>query len=81
MNDEMLDQLQDVFRDVFDDDGIEIDRSTTAKDVEGWDSLMHVTLLINVEKSFRVKFSSSEVASLKSVGDLVDLIESRAKPL
>lgn len=72
-----LDRLNEVFRRVFDDDELDIDRSTTAQDVEGWDSLMHVTLLLNVEKALGVKFSSSEVGSLKSVGDLVDLVDAR----
>jgi acyl carrier protein len=77
MMSETLDRLSAVFQQVFDDDELEVSRETTAKDVEGWDSLMHVTLLINVEKALGVKFSSSEVASLKSVGDLVDLIEAK----
>jgi acyl carrier protein len=72
-----LERLTRVFRDVFDDDELEIDRDTTAQDVEGWDSLMHVTLLVNVEKAFGIKFSSSEVASMKDVGQLVDLIDAR----
>ena len=62
MMDDRMERLNGVFQQVFDDDELEIDRETTAKDVEGWDSLMHVTLLINVEKAFGVKFSSSEVA-------------------
>src|SRR5690349_17137006 len=70
-------RLNEVFRDVFDDDDLSIDRGTTAEDVEGWDSMMHVTLLIGVEKAFGVKFTSSEVARLKSVGDLADLIEAK----
>ena len=73
-----LARLNDVFRDVFDDDEIEISRETTAKDIVGWDSLMHVTLVINVEKALKVKFTSSEVANLKNVGDLVDLIDARS---
>ena len=71
-----LSELQTVFENVFDDD-VELTRATTAKDVEGWDSLMHVTLLINVEKAFGIKFSSGEVASLKNVGEMVDLIDAR----
>jgi acyl carrier protein len=71
-----LEELNSVFENVFDEE-IELSRETTAQDVEGWDSLMHVTLLINVEKAFRVKFSSAEVASLKNVGEMVDLIDSR----
>jgi acyl carrier protein len=74
---DVLSRLNQVFQDVFDDEELTIDRGTTAKDVEGWDSLMHVTLLVNVEKAFRVRFTSSEVASLKNVGELVDLIAFR----
>jgi len=73
-----LSRLNEVFQNVFEDEDLEINRETTANDIEGWDSMMHVTLMINVEKAFKVKFTSSEVASLKSVGDLVDLIETRA---
>ena len=76
MNDRMA-KINDVFQRVFDDDELKIDRSTSAKDVEGWDSLMHVTLLINIEKAFGVKFKSSEVAALKNVGELVDLLEAK----
>jgi acyl carrier protein len=72
-----LDRINDVFRNVFDDDELKIGRTTTAADVEGWDSLTHVTLIINVEKAFGVKFTSAEVAALKSVGDLQDLLDSR----
>jgi acyl carrier protein len=73
-----LGRLNQVFRDVFDDDELEISRRTTADDVEGWDSLMHVTLIVNVEKAFKVKFSSSEVAALRDVGELIDLIDARS---
>lgn len=76
MNDRLA-KINDVFQRVFDDDELSIDRSTSAKDVEGWDSLMHVTLLINIEKAFGVKFKSSEVASLKNVGELVDLLDAK----
>jgi acyl carrier protein len=69
-------QLNDIFRDVFEDDELEVTRETTANDVEGWDSLMHVTLIINVEKVFGVQFTSSEISALKKVGDLEDLIHS-----
>jgi acyl carrier protein len=74
---ERLARINEIFRDVFEDDELVVDRGTTAGDVDGWDSLMHVTLLVNVEKEFKVKFSSSEVASLKNVGGLLDLIDAR----
>jgi acyl carrier protein len=73
-----LNRLNQVFQDVFDDDELKVTPQTSAKDIEGWDSLMHVTLVVNVEKAFKVKFSSSEVASLQNVGDLLNLIEAHS---
>lgn len=70
----MLQQVNEVFREVFDDDELTVTPETTAADVPGWDSLMHVRLIIAVEKAFGVRFSSSEVASLKDVGDLIELL-------
>ncbi len=70
-----LDRLTDVFQDLFDDDELVITRDTTAADIEDWDSLMHVTLVVNVEREFDLTFKSSDVSKLKSVGDLMDLIE------
>ena len=68
-------KLTEVFRDVFEDDEIEIGPQTTAQDIEDWDSLMHVSLIVAVEKRFSVRFSSGDVAALKNVGELVALIE------
>jgi acyl carrier protein len=72
-----MEKINEVFRSVFDDDELTVGRETTAADVEGWDSVMHVTLLINIEKAFGMRFSSSAVAGLKSVGELADLIDAR----
>jgi acyl carrier protein len=77
--DTTLDRLNEVFREVFDDEDLEVTWATTARDIEGWDSLMHVTLMVNVEKRFGVRFSSYEVAGLKDVGELADLVESKAR--
>jgi acyl carrier protein len=74
---DILTQLTDVFREVFEDESLVIDRSTTAADVTRWDSLMHVTLILKVERAFGVRFSSREVALLNSVGELEDLIATR----
>ena len=74
-----LDQVQDIFQDVFEDDELKVTRETTASDVEEWDSLMHVTLILEIESAFNVRFSSGDVANLKSVGDLCDLIERTQK--
>ena len=71
----VLDQVQNIFQDVFDDDELVVTTETTAADVEEWDSLMHVTLILEIESTFQVRFSSGDVANLQSVGDLCALIE------
>ena len=71
---EPLSRLTGVFRSVFDDDEMVVTRATSARDVPGWDSLMHVTLLVNVEKEFGIRLTSSEVAGFKTVGELEDLL-------
>ncbi len=63
--DDLSEPLQDVFRDVFDDDELVIADETTADDVDGWDSLMHINLIIAVEKRFGVQFATAEISSLK----------------
>jgi acyl carrier protein len=72
-----LDRLQEVFRDVFDEDDLTISAETTAADIEEWDSLQHVTLVVNVEAAFGVRLTSLEVAGLKNVGQLVAIVESK----
>ena len=77
MNDtDIWQRLTVVFRDVFDDDTIVIVPETTAKDIEGWDSLANIELLVAIEKRFsRVKFNTGEVANLRNVGELVAAIK------
>lgn len=70
-------RLQAVFREVFDDDELKIERETTAEDIADWDSLRHVGLVVNVEVAFGVKFTSLEVAGLSSVGEIIELIEQK----
>lgn len=78
---DLLNQLQDIFREVFDDDDLEISRATTATDVDGWDSLMHINLIIAIEKAFTLKFATAEISDLKedgrNVGDFADLVQSK----
>jgi acyl carrier protein len=66
--------LTTLFQDVFDDDEVTIADETTANDVEGWDSLTHVNLMISIEQRFGIKFKTSEMAHLTNVGELVNLI-------
>lgn len=71
---EIYKQLLEVFRDVFDDETIEINDKTTAKDIDDWDSLMHITLLSSIEDELKIKFSMKDVLKVKNVGELVDII-------
>lgn len=71
---EILNAVQDIFRDNFDDDTLEITRSTCADDIEDWDSLEQINLLTAMEKQFGVKFKLDDVRGLANVGDMVDLI-------
>lgn len=70
-------KLKEIFEDVFDDDSIELTPETAAKDVDGWDSLTHMRLILTIERAFKIKFSTSEIGKLSNVGDLVALIKSR----
>jgi acyl carrier protein len=70
-------RLSEVFQSVFDDDSIEVAPALSAKEVDGWDSITHIRLILTVEKAFKVKFSTSEVGKLANVGDLVALIKAR----
>ncbi|MGA3159889.1 MAG: acyl carrier protein [Terracidiphilus sp.] len=70
-------RLAEIFQDVFDDDSIAVNHDLSAKDVDGWDSLTHIRLILTVEKAFKVKFSTSEIGKLEKVGDLVALIKQR----
>ena len=70
----VYEKLTEVFRDVFDDENIEISDATVAADIDGWDSLMHITLIGTVEDEFDMKFSMKDVVGMKNVGQMVDLI-------
>jgi acyl carrier protein len=70
-------RLSGIFEDVFDDDSIQIRPELTAKDLDGWDSLAHIRLMLTIEKTFKIKLSTSEIGKLKNVGDLVSLIKAR----
>lgn len=74
---EVFDKLTEVFRTVFDDDSITLNDSTTSADIEDWDSLEHIDLIVSVEKAFGMKFSMSETTGMKNVGEMVDIILSR----
>ena len=69
--------LNEVFCDVFDDESIKVNDKTTSNDIEDWDSLEHINLIVAVEKKFGMKFNMGEVTTMKNVGAMVDIIENR----
>ena len=77
--DEVFSALDEVFQDEFDDNSIHVSETTTANDIEDWDSLEHINLVVAVEKRFRIKFTMGEVAGMKNVGEMVGIILKRMK--
>ena len=78
---EVYENLNEVFQNVFDDDSIEVNDETTANDIEDWDSLNHITLIDAVENEFGVRFTMGEVSGMKNVGEMAEIIKSRGKKL
>jgi acyl carrier protein len=74
-NDHIYRQLDEIFRDVFDDDTIALTPETTASDIDGWDSVAHVDLIVSIETRMKIKFKTSELGNLHNVGQLVGIIE------
>ena len=75
----VMNRLENVFRDVFDDNRIVISENTTAADIEDWDSLEHINLIAAVEKEFGMRFTMKEVSGMKNVGEMLDIICERGK--
>ena len=76
--DEIFEGLNEVFQDVFDDEEIIVNESTTSDDIEDWDSLEHIRLIAAVEREFGVKFTMKEVSAMKNVGEMAAIIAERA---
>ncbi|MGN0366673.1 MAG: acyl carrier protein [Suilimivivens sp.] len=76
---EIFDGVNEIFRDVFDDEEITVGEDTTAEDIEDWDSLEHINLIVAIEKKFNIKFTMGEVTGMKNVGEMVTIISERAK--
>jgi acyl carrier protein len=74
---EIFGKLNEVFRDVFEDDDITVSDATTADDIEDWDSLEHINLINAIEQEFGIKFNMGQIVSMKNVGEMVSIIESK----
>ena len=76
---EVFNGVQDIFRDIFDEDDLIISDTTSSDEVEDWDSLNHINLVSAIEKEFEIKFSLGELITLKNVGAMVDLMLEKLK--
>ncbi len=72
---EIYQKLDVLFRDIIGDDHIKLRSDTTAEDVEGWDSVTHISIIVGIESEFHIKFRTDEMEELKNVGDMVELIQ------
>ena len=72
----IYEELNEIFSDIFDED-ICLDEKTTAKDIDGWDSLEHINIISAVERHFKMKFKMGEISTMKNVGEMVEIIKSR----
>ena len=72
-------KLEEIFRDVFDDEDIILTDEMTAEDIDDWDSLTHIQLIVEIEETFGVKFSTQEITSLKNVGSFIELLKSKVE--
>jgi len=74
---DILNELTQIWRRELDDDNVTLQPETTAKDVDGWDSLTNIQLIVATEKKFKVRFGASEIMNFQNVGDLADAVKSK----
>ena len=74
---EIMAEVQEIFRDVLDNEAIVLAPETMADDIEEWDSLTHIQLIVAIEKHFKVKFTSKEILSWKNVGEMIDCVSTK----
>lgn len=74
---QVLKEINNIFIDVLDNDDIVLTRETTANDVEDWDSLNHIQLIVAIEKKFKIRFTSQEIHSWKNVGEMMDAVTTK----
>ena len=72
-----LNDLQIIFRDIFDDEELVITRDTPADDIEDWDSLTHMQLIVEIEKKYNIKFTTAEIKKAQNVGEFIDIIKEK----
>ena len=81
MEEKIYEKLNEIFRDIFDDEEIVVTPETNSDSIEDWDSLEHINLVVAIEKAFDLKFSMDEVTGMQNVGEMVEIILQRGKQL
>ena len=76
---EIMDKVTAIFHDIFNNEDIIISNNTSSTDIDDWDSISHITLIIEIEDTFDIRFSLKEVSSMKNVGEMLDILENRAR--
>ncbi|NLS05968.1 acyl carrier protein [Rhizobium sp. P32RR-XVIII] len=76
-NDQILASLTEIFRDILDDEDLQLTLQSTAADIQDWDSANHINIIVSAEMRFKIKFNSAEIERLKNVGDLVELTQKK----
>lgn len=71
---EILIQIQEVFREVLDDNDIQLTEELSSNDIEDWDSLTHIMIIVDIEKKFKIKFSSNEILNWTNIGKMIDSV-------
>jgi len=75
--DEIINKVREIFIDVLDEDDVEVAYETTAEDIDDWDSLTHIQLVVAIEKSFQIKFTSGEIQQFNNVGEMCEAIKQK----
>ena len=76
---EILDQVNSIFKNVLDNDAITVNEKSTADDIDEWDSLSHIQLVVAIEKHFKIRFTSSEINNFKNVGEMCQGIQAKLR--
>lgn len=74
---ELLTQINTIFKDILDDEEVVVNETSTANDVDDWDSLTHIQLVVAIEKHFKIRFTSKEIQSWKNVGEMLTSIQNK----
>ncbi|WP_347035325.1 acyl carrier protein [Bacteroides ovatus] len=74
---EIMVQVQEIFCDVLDNEDIVLTDTTTSDDIEEWDSLSHIQLVVSIEKSFKLKFTAADISSWRNVGEMCEAIAAK----